>query len=253
VNSRDRSAGIGLPNKGGQGVRVAVLDSGINALHSHVREVAGGIHVRRHEDGTLEFDPDFRDLLGHGTAVAGVIRAKAPEVVLYAVRVFDRELRTQSAAVAAAIRWAIEHGMHAVNISLGTERAEHREVLQDACDEAVRRGMILVAAAGDGEQEWFPASFANVIAVAGDERCAWDEHFYCPDEAVPFRAHPSPRPLPGRPQSLNLRGHSFAAAHITARVARILQQKPQARHEEIVELLIAQATPMEEAAARFEA
>jgi hypothetical protein len=253
VNHRDRSAGIGPPNKGGQGVRVAVLDSGINVLHSHVREVAGGVHVRRHGDGSLEFDPDFRDLLGHGTAVAGVIRAKAPEVELYAVRVFDRELRTQAAVVAAAIRWALEHGLHAVNISLGTERAEHREVLQDACNEAIGRGMVLVAAAGDEEREWFPASFANVIAVAGDQRCAWDEHFYCPDEAVPFRAHPSPCPLPGRPQSFNLQGHSFAAAHITARVARILEEKPQARHEEIVEFLIAQATPMEEAAARFEA
>jgi hypothetical protein len=253
VNSQDRSARIGQPNKGGQGVRVAVLDSGINALHSHVREVAGGVRVRWLEDGSLEFDPDFRDLLGHGTAVAGVIRAKAPEAELYAVRVFDRELRTQAVVVAAAIRWAIEHGMHAVNISLGTERAEHRDVLQDACDEAIRRGMILVAAAGDEEQEWFPASFSNVIAVAGDERCAWDEHFYCPDETVPFRAHPSPRPLPGRPQNLNLRGHSFAAAHITARVASILQQKPRARLQEIAELLIAQATPMKEAAARFEA
>lgn len=253
MNSRDRSAGIDLPHKGAQGVRVAVLDSGINALHSHVRQVAGGVHVRRRGDGSLEFDPDFRDLLGHGTAVAGVIRAKAPEVELYAVRVFDRELRTQAAVVAAAIGWALEHGMHVVNISLGTERAEHREILQDACDEAIRHGMILVAAAGDEEQEWFPASFHNVIAVAGDERCAWDEHFYCPGQAVPFRAHPSPRPLPGRPQSLNLRGHSFAAAHITARVARILRQKPLARHEEIVEVLIAQATPIAQAAARLRA
>lgn len=252
MNSNDLSAGINLPIRGGKGVRVALLDSGVNAHHSHVREVAGGVHVRWREDGSLEFDPDCRDVLGHGTAVAGVIRAKAPEVELYAVRVFERELRTHAAVVAAAIRWAVEHGMHVVNISLGTERQDHRELLQAACDEACRQGVILIAASED-ERECFPASFASVIAVAGDERCAWDEYFYCPDGAVPFRAHPSPRPLPGRPQRFNLRGHSFAAAHITACVARILEEKPQARCDEVVQLLIAQATPLEQGAARLRA
>ncbi len=253
MNSRDLSTGIELPNAGGKGIRVAVLDSGVNAQHSHVQQVAGGVHVRWQEDGRLELDPDYRDLLGHGTAVAGVIRAKAPEVELYAVRVFDRELRTHAAVVAAAIRWAVEQGMHAINISLGTEREEHRELLQEACNEASRRGVILIAASEDDEREWSPASFANVIAVAGDERCAWDEYFYCQGDAVPFRAHPSPRPLPGRPQKFNLRGHSFAAAHITARVARILEQKPRARQEEVVQLLMAQAAPALQLAGRLPA
>jgi subtilase family protein len=253
MNSRESSADVELSNKGGKGVRVAVLDSGINAQHSHVRRVAGGVHLRWNEDGRVELDSDYRDLLGHGTAVAGVIRAKAPEAELYAVRVFDRELRTHAAVVAAAIRWAVEHGMHAVNISLGTERDEHREILQAACDEASRSGVILVAASEGNEKEWFPASFANVIAVAGDERCAWDEHFYCPGDAVPFRAHPSPRPLPGRPQKFNLRGHSFAAAHITARVAQILAEKQPARYEETVQLLVERAIPAEQLAGRVPA
>ena len=253
MNSRDLSLDAELPDKGGKGVRVAVLDSGVNAQHSHVQRVAGGVHVRWQEDGSLELDSDYRDLLGHGTAVAGVIRAKAPEVELYAVRVFDRELRTHATVVAAAIRWAVEHGMHAVNVSLGTARDEHREIFQAACDEASRRGVILVAASEANEREWFPASFANVIAVAGDERCGWDEHFYCPGSAVPFRAHPSPRPLPGRPQKFNLRGHSFAAAHITARVAQILAEKQPARHEEVVRLLVERAAPAAQLEGRLRA
>jgi hypothetical protein len=246
MNGREWSGEVALPDKGGKDVRVAVLDSGINGQHSHVQRVAGGVDVRW-RDGSLEFGPDYCDRLGHGTAVAGVIRAKAPEAELYAVRVFDRELRTHATVVAAGIRWAIEHGMQAVNISLGTERQENREPLQEACEEASRRGVILIAASEDDEREWFPASFANVIAVAGDERCAWDDHFYCADQPVPFRAHPSPRPLPGRPQSRNLRGHSFSAAHITARVARILDESPQAGREEIVQRLIAHATPTAQA------
>lgn len=223
------------------GIRVAVLDSGVNAHHSHVQSVAGGVHFIWQEDGSVACDHDFRDMLGHGTAVAGVIRAKAPEAELYAVRVFDRELRCHAAVVALGIRWAFEHGMHVVNISLGTDKDKQRALLETACKEAAEHGVILVAAAEPAERAWFPANFEKVIAVCGDDSCQWDEHIYCPDDSIPFRAHPSPRPLPGRSQRFNLRGHSFAAAHITARVAQLLHSNPRARHDEVVEHLIARA------------
>ena len=59
-----------------------------------------------------------------------------------------------------------------------------------------------------------------------DQRCASDGTRLCPAEAVPFCAHPSPRPLPGRPRRFTLEGHSFAAAaNITGRVARILEER----------------------------
>lgn len=224
------------------GVRVAVVDSGVNAHHSHVQSVAGGIHFIWREDSGVACGDDFRDMLGHGTAVAGVIRAKAPEAQLYAVRVFDRELRTHAAVVAAGIRWAVEHGMHVVNISLGTENDEQRDLLASACKEAAEHGVILVAAA-EPDWAWFPASFQKVIAVCGDESCQWDEHIYCPDDPIPFRAHPSPRPLSGRPQRFNLRGHSFAAAHVTGRIADLLQTRPGATYEEVVDFLMAEANP----------
>jgi subtilisin len=235
----------------GSRVRVAVLDSGVNAHHSHVQSIAGGVHFSYREDGSVTCDGDFRDLLGHGTAVAGVIRAKAPESDLYAVRVFDRALRTHAAVVAAAIDWAIEHELHVVNISLGTENDQHRDLLQQACARAAERGVVLVAAAEPNEQIWFPANFDSVIAVAGDDRCSWDEHLYCQDDPIPFRAHPSPRPLLGRPQRFNLRGHSFAAAHMSGRVADLLQTRPGARHEEVVEFLIAEANSAKQAANRL--
>ncbi len=230
----------------GRAVRVAVLDSGVNAQHSHIQGVAGGIHFWWREDGSVAGDDDFRDLLGHGTAVAGVIRAKAPEAELYAVRVFDRELRTHAVVVAAGIRWAVQNRMQIINISLGTEKDEHRRVLETACDEAAAAGVILVAAADPGERAWFPANFDNVIAVCGDPICAWDEHMYRPDHPISFRAHPSPRPLSGRPQRLNLRGHSFAAAHITGAVAQLLQANPRVDHQEVVRSLIARARPAED-------
>jgi subtilisin family serine protease len=242
---------ITLPTQGGKGVRVAVVDSGINPHHSHVRGVSGGTHIRQVEGGTIECDNDHLDMLGHGTAVAGIIRAKAPEAELYSVKVFDRELRTHAPVIAAAIRWAVENNMDVINVSLGTSEKAHTELLWSACCEADARGLILVAATEPGSNEMYPATFTNVIAVVGDENCGWDEHYYDPGAPDLFRAHPSPRPLPGRPQCRNLKGHSFAAAHITALAARLRAENPLFGREEIIQLLVGRAIPASEFAVRW--
>lgn len=226
----------------GKGVRVAVIDSGINPHHSHVQRVEGGTHVCREEGGAPGFLDNWQDSLGHGTAIAGVLRAKAPDVQLYSVKVFDNALHTDAEVVAAAIRWAADQRMDIANCSLSTENVEHRDLLQRACAYAAERSVILVASSDGSAQELFPACLPSVFAVAGDERCGWDEYYYS-EETGMFRAHPHPRPLPGRPQRLNLQGHSFAAAHIAARIACIRELHPAAGREEITRLLVANAAP----------
>ena len=66
----------------GRNVKVAVIDSGINAHHSHIGQVSGGVKITCDASGEIAFSDDYRDYDGHGTAVAGIIRAKAPGVAL---------------------------------------------------------------------------------------------------------------------------------------------------------------------------
>jgi subtilisin len=212
-----------FPERTGAGVRVAIVDSGINPSHSHVQSVAGGVHISSDANGHLKFDHHWHDPLGHGTAVAGVIRAYAPHAELYAVRVFDRTLTTHAQILAAAIRWAAEQQIHVVNVSLSTANPRWGALLQEACDRSDRAGTIVIAAADGETAGLFPACFQKVIAVAADEGCAWGEYAACAGNLVQFRAHPAPRPLPGRPQGRNLRGHSFAAAHLTGLAVRVLE------------------------------
>lgn len=235
-------AGVSPWTGTGLGVSIAVIDSGINALHSHVGRVEGGIGVRLQEDGAVGFDADWSDALGHGTAIAGILRAKAPGALLYSVRIFHQRLQASAVAAAAAIRWAADHGAQIINCSLSTPEAEHRELFRAACDHAAARGACIVAASLAGRPDFLPASLPGVIAVADDSSCAWDEYrssISGPAGEPLFLAHPHPRPLPGRPQERNLQGASFAAAHIAAWAARVREQAPGADAASIARILAA--------------
>ena len=69
----------------GKGVRVVVVDSGVNPLHSHIGGWIDGARIYRGEDGAVHRGPDYRDTTGHGTAIAAVIRHVAPEADLFAL------------------------------------------------------------------------------------------------------------------------------------------------------------------------
>lgn len=222
----------------GTGVRVALIDSGVNAQHSHVGFLAGGVGFSVAADGTVQETNDHDDRIGHGTALAGILRAKAPRVELYAVKIFTDRLAASIAILATALQWAVDQRMHLINLSLGTTNPDHRDRLAAIVAQADMVGTILVASSPPGQAEVFPAALPGVIGVAGDDRCSWTDHLYVANDPIPFRAHPCPRPLPGPAQARNFRGHSFASAHISALLALLIEQYPGLTSGEAREYLI---------------
>jgi hypothetical protein len=182
-------------------MKIAIIDSGIHPGHPHVGAVAGAVHFA---------GADAVDRLGHGTAIAGAIREKAPDAELYAVKVFDRRLSITIDTLLQALEWCRENSMDIVNLSLGTTNQEHRPALEAA----VRGNGIVVSAAA-----MMPGSLSGVVAVASDDACPRDRFRYC--DGV-FLASPFPRPIPGVPPERNLNGVSFAVANMTGFVARAL-------------------------------
>src|SRR5688572_31905291 len=115
----------------GRGVRIAIVDSGVHAAHPHVGSVAGGVTITEHGE-----HPDYADRLGHGTAVAAVIREKAPDAELFAVRIFAERLTASVGSLIRALDWAARSRIHLVNLSLGTTRPEHAIALRGALHRA---------------------------------------------------------------------------------------------------------------------
>ena len=216
---------------------MALIDSGINAQHSHVGFLAGGVAFSVTEDGLVQMHDDYVDRIGHGTALAGILRAKAPRVELYAVKIFPDRLAASITSLEAALCWAVAQRMNIINLSLGTANADHRERLREIVARANAAGTLLVASSPPERTDVFPAALPGVIGVAGDDDCGWSEHRYVAGDPIPFRAHPCPRSLPGPAQARNFRGHSFASAHVSAVLALLMERCPNLTVSEAQEYL----------------
>lgn len=200
----------------GVGVRVAVIDSGVNPTHSHIVSVAGGVTIGE------EIEPHmYLDLLGHGTAVMAAIQEKAPAAQYYAVRVFCSALRTRIEHLLSAIEWCLDHDIHVINLSLGTLNAAHAARFQPLIQRAVASGTSLVSASNVDGCPAFPGALDGVIGVGLDWDCPRNSYRYEQGEdRLEFRASGYPRSLPGVAPQRNLRGISFAVANMAGFAVR---------------------------------
>ena len=167
----------------GRGAVVAVLDTGVayrdepDGPLTGVRDLAG----TRFAPGYDFVDNDTLplDLHGHGTHVAGTIAQTtdnaygvagvAPAATIMPIRVLDAQGRGRTADIAEGIRWAADHGAHIINMSLGGPIPS--VIMADAIDYAHRRGVTVIAAAGNSASPLpsYPAAYRHVIAVAATQ------------------------------------------------------------------------------------
>lgn len=198
-------------------LRIAVIDSGVHAEHPHVAGVAGGIAIL----GGGREDADYTDRLGHGTAVTAVIREKAPEAAIFAVKIFHESLATNIHSLEVAIDWSIRHDMHIINLSLGTSNTEHEPILRSALARVQANDITLITAYEEAGVRWLPGSLTGATPVALDWNCPRDQYLTAPleDGRTLYRASGYPRPIPGVHPDRNLKGLSFAVANVTGLIA----------------------------------
>ena len=226
-----------LAGLSGRGVRVGVIDSGVNPAHPHVMGVAGGVAIS--PQGETEI---YLDYLGHGTAVAAAIREKAPEALLYAVKVFDRTLSTNIDTIVRAMEWCIARQMQVINLSLGTWNPSHRERFEQLLGRAAASGVVLVAAQEVSGQALLPGCLTPVISVGLDWECPRQAYRCVLTGSRPtFFASGYPREIPGLPVDRNLHGISFAVANMTGFVARARQSCTNGSLDALQEMLIQNA------------
>lgn len=214
----------------GAGVKVAVIDSGVDADHPRVAGLAGSVAIEPDpgsSDGYRVVDGSHSDLVGHGTACAGIIRMLAPDAEIHSVRVLGSNLRGRGGMFLAGIRWAVDAGMHVANLSLSSNSAQWFGPLHEIADRAYFRRLLLVCAANNHPGPTYPSEYAAVVSVAamaGDDpyRIACNPH-----PPVEFGARGIDVDVAWNGgTSIAASGNSFAAPHVAGLSALILSKHP---------------------------
>lgn len=165
--------------KTGKGVKVAVLDTGIDRNHPDLT-VVDGICFAVDSTGNSACPNSYQDDNGHGSHVAGIIGALdndigvigvAPDVELYAVKVLNSEGAGLTSSLLNGMEWAIDQQVDIINLSLATPVSDTS--MKALMDLAYDKGILVVAAAGNGGDEngtnntvEYPAKYDSVISVA---------------------------------------------------------------------------------------
>lgn len=155
----------------GQGVKLVVIDTGIDMTHPELTGILkGGWNA-------ISTSTTFNDDNGHGTHCAGTVAAKdddkgvvgvAPEIDLYGVKVLDANGSGTYDDVIAGMLWAVENKMEVASMSLGANQGN--KALEDAVEAMRKGGVILIAAAGNsGRAVGYPAAYPGAIAIAASD------------------------------------------------------------------------------------
>jgi subtilisin family serine protease len=252
ISLDDLSADWAWGGATGEGARVAIVDSGVEADHPDLGgrvDANAGAMVTLDDNGEVVITSGpHEDAFGHGTACAGIIHHLAPAASITSVRVLGAGLVGKANAFLAGLGWAVEQGFDVINLSLGTSKRDWALAFYEICDRAYFSGSFVVTAANNMARPSFPSLYASVASVA------------CNLSKDPFRFHYNPDPpteflAPGIDVEVAWRGggrivgtgNSYAAPHIAGVAALVKSKHPELRPFQLKTVLWATAANVREA------
>ncbi len=238
-------------------VKVAVVDNGVDYTHY---DLARNFQANElgydyvNQDNDPKPDNPYLPNAFHGTHVAGIIGAVTDNLIgvagwaqvqLLAVRVLNDSGNGNLTNVALGIRWAADHNARIINLSLGGDATT--TPLNEACNYALSRGAILIAAAGnDGRANVsYPARLSSCVCVGATDEMSGLASFsnYGTEQEVVAPGVTISSTAPGN-SYLVASGTSMSCPEVSGVAALILALNPTLTPNEVRAILAASAIDM---------
>lgn len=221
-----------LHSGGGGGVRIAIIDSGVETSHPALAglQLADDLAFVARDGCAVAVDGAGVDEFGHGTAIVSVIRRIAGEAAIGSFRVFDANLRARVVLISTAVREAIHRGYQILSCSFGMADpwGRHLPAFKAWVDLAYLHGVHIVSACNNDDfelAEW-PGHFPTVLTCNMGLLHTDDLH-YRPGSLVEFVTRGVGLELPWRDGTTKLvTGSSYAAPLLSGLLARLLSAWP---------------------------
>ncbi|WP_158708863.1 S8 family peptidase [Streptomyces sp. NRRL S-920] len=250
----------------GKGVKVAVLDTGVDQTHPDLK----GVEVT---EKNFTISPDAKDRMGHGTHVAstlagsgarsgGKYKGVAPDVrILDGKVISEEEGAGTDSSVAAGMQWAVDSGAKVVNMSLGGSDTPGTGPLEEAVARLSDQALFVASAGNDGPEEGTlttPGSAPDALTVGSvdkqdhiaetSSRGPNADGITKPDLTAPgveiTAAASTENPNePGDEGYVSMSGTSMAAPHVSGSAAMLLQQHPTWTGRQVKAALTGSAKP----------
>jgi subtilisin family serine protease len=214
----------------GKGVKVGILDSGIDFTHPAIADaVHRSFEVREFQGGFIAREGPGTDVLGHGTMCAGIIHEIAPEAELVNIKTLDERGQNSPGKVIRGLELAIAQGLHVLNLSLVSLNMTRNTIVDMLywVEKAYYNGITLVAATDNKQKRGFPGDYSSVIAVDFQHFPDFRSFNYYLGKTVELEAKGVyvQAPFPGNTY-ISTTCTSIACPHVTGLVARLLSSMP---------------------------
>lgn len=232
-----------VSNSTGEGVEVAIIDSGIDSSHPALKgKVKSACIIHERGGGKIEYEetPGKKsyDSFGHGTGVAGIITDIAPDAELISVKVLGENNTGSGEALMAGLQWALDHKIKLINMSLATSKKKFVPRLMNLCEQAYIQESILVVSKRNFGDWGYPAMFSSVISVDMEAFQEKLKIVHYPKRVIEYGARGE------KVEVLELKGSygfasgtSFATPHVTGIIALLLSLFPNLRSSQVKSIL----------------
>lgn len=215
-------------------VKVVIIDSGVDKSHdAFANEEVNGCCAHLNDAGEIEFDENFLDDFGHGTAIFDIIRKNAPGVNIYNIKAFDKEGNADQKEITKLLEYIYNQvECDIINMSLGITQYADIDDFENVINNLTDRGTVIISAFSNDGSVSFPAAFEKVIGVESSENVRTKSQFeFVEGSIINIRAKGGKqRVLWKRPERYAIvEGNSFSAGYITAIIANLFKVKKLSR------------------------